>query len=248
MIKFFRKIRQQLLSQNRFSKYLLYAIGEILLVVIGILIALQVNNWNNYRNELHKEDYYLGEILDNLKSDTLNMNRILDFNKRKRASIDSAAKELGSIETPANRLMAIGRRYNMLSQYYIFEPNSIGFNNMMSAENIELIQNDSIRGILSYYYGFDYAGYRQQKHKETSEAFLDYYNDTYMSKEFVKALYNIDVDLTSDYDLEIWNDPKIYSYFFSMSSLMGFQDLLMEEKKKTVTTLINLIIKEKSLN
>ena len=111
-----------------------------------------------------------------------------------------------------------------------------------------IIQNDSIRGILSYYYGFDYAGYRQQKHKETSEAFLDYYNDTYMSKEFVKALYNIDVDLTSDYDIEIWNDPKIYSYFFSMSSLMGFQDLLMEEKKKTATTLINLIIKEKSLN
>ena len=46
MIKFFRKIRQQLVSQNRVSKYLLYAVGEIVLVVIGILIALQVNNWN----------------------------------------------------------------------------------------------------------------------------------------------------------------------------------------------------------
>jgi len=46
MIKFFRRIRQKLLRENQFSKYLLYAIGEILLVVIGILIALQINNWN----------------------------------------------------------------------------------------------------------------------------------------------------------------------------------------------------------
>jgi len=43
MLKFFRRIRQELLSENHFSKYLLYALGEILLVVIGILIALQVN-------------------------------------------------------------------------------------------------------------------------------------------------------------------------------------------------------------
>ena len=51
MIKFFRKIRQKLLSENKFSKYLLYAIGEIILVVIGILIALQINNQNIYKQE-----------------------------------------------------------------------------------------------------------------------------------------------------------------------------------------------------
>jgi hypothetical protein len=49
MLKFFRKIRQQLLSENKFSKYLLYAIGEIILVVIGILIALQLNMWSDDR-------------------------------------------------------------------------------------------------------------------------------------------------------------------------------------------------------
>ena len=46
MIKFFRKIRQNLLMENKTSKYFKYAIGEILLVVIGILIALSINNWN----------------------------------------------------------------------------------------------------------------------------------------------------------------------------------------------------------
>jgi hypothetical protein len=49
MIKFFRKIRQKMLTENKFSKYLIYAIGEIILVMIGILLALQVNNWNTER-------------------------------------------------------------------------------------------------------------------------------------------------------------------------------------------------------
>ena len=55
MIKFFRKIRQDMINENRASKYLLYAIGEIVLVVIGILIALQINNWNESRKENEEE-------------------------------------------------------------------------------------------------------------------------------------------------------------------------------------------------
>ena len=67
MIKFFRKIRQRLLSENKFSKYLLYAIGEIMLVVIGILIALQINNSSEARKERTIEINYL----KNLKADLL---------------------------------------------------------------------------------------------------------------------------------------------------------------------------------
>ncbi len=66
MIKFFRKIRQKLLSENKISKYLMYAIGEILLVVIGILIALQINNWNGYKKERAKEKIVLEDIISNL--------------------------------------------------------------------------------------------------------------------------------------------------------------------------------------
>ena len=71
MIKFFRKIRQRLLTENKFSKYFLYAIGEIFLVVIGILIALQINNWNQNLKELKKENELLislqQEISANIK-------------------------------------------------------------------------------------------------------------------------------------------------------------------------------------
>ena len=69
MIKFFRKIRQKLLSENKFSKYLLYAIGEIILVVIGILIALQINNWNENRKLTETKRNYYQQILVDLKND-----------------------------------------------------------------------------------------------------------------------------------------------------------------------------------
>ena len=65
MIKFFRKLRQNLLSENKFSRYLLYALGEIVLVVIGILIALQINNWN----EARKQNAYEDQLLLQLKKD-----------------------------------------------------------------------------------------------------------------------------------------------------------------------------------
>jgi sensor domain CHASE-containing protein len=66
MIKVFRKIRQNMIKENRTSKYLLYAIGEIILVVIGILIALSINNWNEQRKERQIEQSILKEIRNNL--------------------------------------------------------------------------------------------------------------------------------------------------------------------------------------
>lgn len=71
MIKFFRKIRQKLLSENKFNKYLVYSIGEILLVVIGILIALQVNNWNQARLDKKQVKQYLISMTEDIKSDIL---------------------------------------------------------------------------------------------------------------------------------------------------------------------------------
>jgi len=67
MIKFFRKIRQKLISENNFSKYLIYAIGEIVLVVIGILIALSLNNWNDSKKKKIEERVLLTELMKNLE-------------------------------------------------------------------------------------------------------------------------------------------------------------------------------------
>jgi hypothetical protein len=69
MIRFFRKIRQNLIKENKVGKYLLYAIGEIVLVVIGILIALQINTWNEDRKQSTSEDEFITSVKNDLKQD-----------------------------------------------------------------------------------------------------------------------------------------------------------------------------------
>ncbi len=69
MIKFFRKIRQKALTENKFGKYLTYAIGEIILVVIGILIALGVNNWNENRKLNKIRQGYYSKLIEDFKAD-----------------------------------------------------------------------------------------------------------------------------------------------------------------------------------
>ena len=71
MLTFFRHIRRNLLQENRFSKYIIYAIGEIVLVVIGILIALQINTWNEASKQSKLSDKALSELLQEIKTTRL---------------------------------------------------------------------------------------------------------------------------------------------------------------------------------
>lgn len=78
MIKFFRQLRQNLIMENKTSKYLKYAIGEIVLVVIGILIALQINNWNEQKRSENIGKQYLAGIKNNLSSDNEIANKVIE--------------------------------------------------------------------------------------------------------------------------------------------------------------------------
>lgn len=80
MLKFFRKIRQNLLSEGKTGKYLKYAIGEIILVVIGILIALQINNWNENRKNKLLEQQLLKALLTEFETNLANLDRVIKFN------------------------------------------------------------------------------------------------------------------------------------------------------------------------
>ena len=96
MIKFFRKIRQNLLSEGKTGKYLKYAIGEIILVMIGILLALQVNNWNEGRKLADSEKLLLKELLNDLEFSKSEIEKALSGNKyllSKYNSIGNAIEE-----------------------------------------------------------------------------------------------------------------------------------------------------------
>ena len=115
MIKFFRKIRQNLLMENKTEKYFKYAIGEIVLVVIGILIALQVSNWNKLRVEQNIMNAYYTKLVTTLKTDIKEQNitndklnlylgnlmRCLDIlNTKNEDDIEEFKAKIGAINIP----------------------------------------------------------------------------------------------------------------------------------------------------
>ena len=98
MIKFFRKIRQRFLKENKFSKYLIYAFGEILLIVIGILIALNVNNSNENQKQEELIAAALKEVHRNLSDDIIQSNELITFYCRSDSIINVLLTEKLSIE------------------------------------------------------------------------------------------------------------------------------------------------------
>ena len=79
MIKFFRTIRKDLMEKNKTGKYFKYAIGEIILVVIGILIALQINNWNERKNDKNQLEHIYSIIAVDIKTDLVNITEVMKF-------------------------------------------------------------------------------------------------------------------------------------------------------------------------
>lgn len=79
MLRFFRKLRQKLLDEGYIRKYLVYAVGEIVLVMIGILLALQINNWNELRKEKAREISYLNRLHENMTFDKERIHLNIEF-------------------------------------------------------------------------------------------------------------------------------------------------------------------------
>ena len=148
MIKFFRKIRHRLLTENKFSKYLLYAIGEIILVVIGILIALQINNWNE-KSKLKNEEI---KLLKEMRSALISDKEDVISNISEHASAAKSCSIL--INHISNKLP-----YNdSLDFHFANSLNTTRFSHTSSPyetlkiKGPDLIENDSLRVMLGEYY------------------------------------------------------------------------------------------------
>ena len=144
MIKFFRKIRQKLLIENKVGKYLLYAIGEIVLVVIGILIALSINNWNESRIQQKKEIVNLLELKKGLEGYLNNelIPGITYYNRAEEAlnKLDGFYRNTETISSDS--LTKYFRIY--LNNEWNFVFNTSAFENLKST-GIDIISNDSLR-------------------------------------------------------------------------------------------------------
>ena len=148
MIKFFRRIRQQLITDNKLSKYIIYALGEIILVVIGILIALQINNSNEDRKQRKQELHYL----KNLKTDlTLNISELDNYIDVRNSRIESANYVLEHFEgKPLTDLNAFAYHTTNIYIWQKFSQHDNTFQELVNSGNLALISNDTIKnGLLN---------------------------------------------------------------------------------------------------
>ena len=107
MIKFFRNIRQKAFSENKFGKYLTYAIGEIILVVIGILIALGINNWNENRKQHANDLEFLQSLRNEIVLDSTSIANRIRFYHNINSDIEKTIQmiDTATVLSSANRKM-----------------------------------------------------------------------------------------------------------------------------------------------
>ena len=154
MFRFFRSIRQQLLAENKTVRYLKYAVGEVLLIVVGILIALQIGEWNQERRDRNEETYILNRILDELEANIKEINRYSEGPKRRREAMDRLAAGFAgnpitdnvSFLNDVSRVSIFGWAVPVLGRNT--------FEELVNAGKLGLIRGDELRDAINGYYDF----------------------------------------------------------------------------------------------
>ncbi len=176
MIKFFRKIRQDLLSEGKTGKYLKYAVGEIILVVIGILIALQINNWNENQKENKLEQNTLFNLKKEFETNQNNLKNTLENNKQVRDACFDLTDMIRSnrLNEESNKLDSLLLKAQI---FYTFEPKRGVVDEIISSGKLNIIKNDSLRTYLTGWTGTilnaeEDIGYRYDNYHQNLIPFL----------------------------------------------------------------------------
>lgn len=147
MIKFFRKIRQNLLAENKFSRYLLYAVGEIVLVVIGILIALQINNTNTTNKNLTESVRFTNRLLVEVRSNIHAVNYEID-RKQNHLAMASEILALIDLEADSQTLLKLDSLMYSSMLHNQIELNLGTLKEGLNTGKIALIPSDSLKSLL----------------------------------------------------------------------------------------------------
>lgn len=225
MIKFFRQIRQTLIMENKTSKYFKYAIGEIVLVVIGILIALQINNWNELKKTSILETKILKELHSNILQDIDEIHSDLTF-------MDSITKACATIktylETHDSPNEFFFKTLSILRITPHFDPNKSGYQ-LLHSKGVEVISNDSLRNTVSLLYERSYPYYKRYEeerlrfHALHSEPVL--LNYLYMNFDLSSRYYGNFIITPEDYKI-LKND----SNFLKLLAAIAFENRAVQDR------------------
>jgi len=206
MIKFFRNIRLNLISEGKALNYFKYAIGEIVLVVIGILIALQINNWNEQRIEKNEATAYLSEFRKDLVSDTIQFNYMIKLmSNAMNAEVALLKRKTNSMDNLSDIIGSIG------AQHYKRTINQRTFDNVQNSGKSNLLGYENLYEKLTYYYTetnrdlnamtqWDYEDYK--KNRKKFDDFINNGNYEITLNIFENTLEELNVDSVAVFDPE----------------------------------------------
>ncbi len=162
MINFFRKIRKKFADDNKLLKYARYAIGEIVLVVIGILLALQINNWNEVRKNRSLEQIFLRSLLVEMKVNYENLNVAMSYHSKSR----NAAKRMIKIYNGHyvfKNYQELDSVLSLLQWAWTFDSEMGALKSIKTSGLFNSIQNESLRILISSYEDLSYDAAEESK-------------------------------------------------------------------------------------
>ena len=243
MIKFFRRIRQRMITESKFTKYLLYAIGEIILVVIGILIALGINNWNQEKGNRLVETRVLKELNRNLLKDLEEIRGDISIMD----SVQISSNEIiRTLKMEANLSNKFFNNISILKLIPHFDPNKSGYE-FLQSKGVDIITNDSLREQISNHYEVHYPYY--SKYENERIQFKIHQMNPYLVEHFTwlnKPGFYFDSSFEiSDKDyLKIKNDGS----FEKFVAATRFENKIVNNRAnriiQQITYLVELINKE----
>ena len=239
MIKFFRKIRQSLITENKPGKYLKYALGEIILVVIGILIALQINNWNEQRKIENKGKEYIHEIYKELKIELSNIDLILNSLTNQYNDTEHVLSFFESENKEIKDTVQFTESYWSTTRLFIIERDLNTFDKLKSSGQSILLKNDSLSNLLDRFYkNFDI---RILNFKEFPiQARMDLRKESFPIGSMEDFKYeNENSKLTYPYIKEYLNNNVVYENLLSILKTCQYNTNFFEELSVEALQVIN---------
>ena len=236
MIKFFRKIRYNLMETGKTGKYLKYAIGEIILVMIGILLALQVNNWNIDRINSNKEATILANIHEEFKVNKIQLERVVKTHQDAHSNTAKIINlfPLTSIPQPGVLDSLSHYMWNSFGGY-TFNPSQTSINALINTSSFDIISNDELSNLLISWN--DLVKDYQEEEKFAKDFAVNQY-EVFFSKHFTWNL-NFNKDsrndlnalLSSEFDYLIHNNYDLLDQILNTS---GELKVLVETLDKII--------------